>query len=220
MKSKIVKSVIVFLILIGGISVVSKHFDPPQSNVDEKLIQTLQIDAVLSQTFFIYGNISEHFVTGIDNKLFSEGALVPSPFGPMPTGKSAEVTFLIDSWGGYVDLMHSRNALVNRLKEYNIKIKCYIADARSAAYSFAVSSCDKIVLLKGGVMMMHRVSLGDVDIQCPSCKLEDFNMAKLEFKRIKNLSFQEYFDLTRNNKDKYFTEEELLKYGIVDEVLQ
>lgn len=220
MKSKVTKLVLAILILFGVGNIVSSYFDPPESNIQESLIQKLQIDAVANQTFFIFGNLSENFISGIDNKLFSEGALVPGMFGPMPTGKAVEVTLLIDSWGGYVDLMYSRIAMVNRLKEFNVSFKCYVADARSAAYSFVVSSCDKVILLKGGVMMMHRVSLGGSDMQCPSCMVDDFSMSKLEFKNVKGISFKEYFDLTRNNGDKYFTEEELLKYGIVDEVME
>lgn len=220
MKSKVTKLVLAILILFGVGNIASSYFDPPESNIQESLIQKLQIDAVANQTFFIFGNLSENFISGIDNKLFSEGALVLGMFGPMPTGKAVEVTLLIDSWGGYVDLMYNRIAMVNRLKEFNVSFKCYVADARSAAYSFVVSSCDKVILLKGGVMMMHRVSLGGSDMQCPSCKVDDFSMSKLEFKNVKDISFKEYFDLTRNNGDKYFTEEELLKYGIVDEVME
>lgn len=138
---------------------------------------------------------------------------------------SKTIPLLIESGGGSVVKMNEILVYVDKLKKQGYKFKCYVALAASAAFTFTIDACDKITLLENGKMMQHKAYLAPRDGSFKLLNVEtevlSMQMAKREFeKRIKNITFSEYYALTRDGADaKWFDVDELLEYNIIDEVL-
>lgn len=138
---------------------------------------------------------------------------------------SKKVNILVDSGGGSVDKMYEILTYTKSFQAHGYDIVCYVAKAMSAAFTFVMSGCDKIVLLEGGQMMQHKAYYSNRDysvkVLTADTELTSIAMAKLEYKRVKGLSFREYYALTRDGSgDTYLSESELLNYGIIDEVME
>ena len=138
---------------------------------------------------------------------------------------SKKVNILVDSGGGSVDKMYEILTYTKSFQNHGYDIICYVAKAMSAAFTFVLTGCDKVVLLEGGQMMQHKAYYANQDysvkVLTANTELTSIAMAKLEYKRVKGLSFREYYALTRDGSgDTYLSESELLKYGIVDEVME
>lgn len=138
---------------------------------------------------------------------------------------SKKVNILVDSGGGSVDKMYEILTYTKSFQNHGYDIVCYVAKAMSAAFTFVLTGCDKVVLLEGGEMMQHKAYYANRDysvkVLTADTELTSIAMAKMEFKRVKGLSFREYYALTRDGSDDtYLSESELLKYGIIDEVME
>lgn len=135
---------------------------------------------------------------------------------------NTEVVILISSNGGSVSKMFSFIKTFKFLKRRGLKVKCYIGNAKSAAFTFMLSVCDTRILLKGAELAQHPTYLpyGDGKLYTTHTKYSSVEMSDIEAK-VLDIDPKKWYNITRNeSKDKFFTEKEALKYKIVHKVLK
>jgi len=192
--------------------------EKPYSVIDEKAMQEIssEIHITVGQDTFLD---PRGFSQEVSNAMLTEGVWQLSPFGPIWAGDifKKEFTLLIDSNGGSVDVMFQILDSMAELQKRGISFKCYIANAHSAAFTFAVSVCSKAILLRGGQMSQHHAYRRGFGITNDSY-LISLNMAKKEAEALL-MDYREWMKITRKgNDDKIFSVEELKKYNIIQKV--
>jgi len=130
--------------------------------------------------------------------------------------KDQTVNLIINSSGGRVDFGYKLLNFVNFIK-YHLKIKttCYIKEASSMAFTVAISICDKRIALEGIEMMQHPVSVGS-KYYTTSTKIDDILISALEASRL-GIDPKEWRKISKEQGDKFFTKEEMIKYKLIHE---
>lgn len=192
--------------------------EKPYKVVDEQAMVEIanDIDAVVDQYTF---RDPRPFMGKLVDKLVEDKIYVMTPFGMVWAADvfKKEYTLLIDSNGGRVDILFGLLRDMEQLQKRGISFKCYIANAHSAAFTFAVSVCSKAILLRGGQMMQHHAYIPGYGID-NNAYLESLKMAKKEATALL-IDPKEWMRITRKgNDDKLFSVEELKKYNIIQKV--
>ena len=195
-----------------------KVYEKPYNVVDEQAMEEIsnEVHITVGQDTFLD---PRGFSQEVANAMLTEGVWQLSPFGPIWAGDifKKEFTLLIDSNGGSVDVMFQILDSMAELQKRGIHFKCYIANAHSAAFTFAVSVCSKAILLRGGQMSQHHAYRRGFGITNDTY-LISLNMAKKEAAALL-LDYREWMRITRDgNEDKLFSVEELKKYNIIQKV--
>lgn len=133
-----------------------------------------------------------------------------------PDAIGFEVPVIIQSRGGSVEISDSLKMVFKALKENGIKIHCYVGEAQSAAFNILVTSCDKVTAKKGAVLMQHRTGRRVDMEQTPATFRIDTRLSREEANAL-GVSYKEWHNLARGEKDHVFTPEEITKYKLVDE---
>lgn len=126
--------------------------------------------------------------------------------------KQPLLNFFIDTNGGGVvqSLMIIDNML--SLRDIGYQIDCYTVKAYSMGFTL-LQNCSKRIILKGGKLGIHYVSGGSKYVN----RLIDIERAKYEVDKT-GKTVRELIDMRKEDM-KYFTAEEALKEGFVDEVM-
>lgn len=233
MKSKL-KNVSIMFNLVSMLILGFILYSP--SNIDESvnsdLLQKIEseIDVTISGATLSSAEEATKFINKLMSKLFIEGKLSSSPFGVVKNPNSynlpeTQITIFVDSSGGSVELLFNLTEAVESIKDLNIHIECIIANASSATFTLVQSICDTRLLLSKGKLIQHKTYY-PIEGLFKSYKYFDSNstllsikMSNIEAARIgKNAS--EWYKISRENGDKYFTEEEALKYKLIDGIIK
>ena len=123
---------------------------------------------------------------------------------------------IFDSPGGDLEAMNAYIETLSKLRIlYGIRLKCYIYEAMSAAFTIAVTQCNEIYLLKGGKMMTHYAYIKGKGVTISTIH-DTRDMARLESTSL-GIPFEKWFKISRiKGKNKYYTVEEMKKYNIID----
>jgi hypothetical protein len=131
------------------------------------------------------------------------------------------INVVINSPGGAVIIMKDIVKGVNSIKkQLNVYLNCYIIEAHSAAVNFAEESCNKITMVHGGVLGTH---IGSGENSTGNLFFSQSFMYDIFYARnITNVSRDEFVKKAlQNGHDIYlWSEEDALKYKLIDEVLK
>lgn len=134
----------------------------------------------------------------------------------MSTGIKVPVMVGISSGGGYTSFFDYLMLLEKPLRQ--AYIVCTVSKAASMAFTFMINFCDKRIILKDAVIMQHRVYKKTL-----FGKMFDDNSNRLSVKysdmeaKVLGIPKDKWFKISRGKSDKYFTRDELVKYGIATE---
>lgn len=137
--------------------------------------------------------------------------------------KYAETTesidLLLDSPGGSLTILNTHLAYFAKIKQITgVKFICHAASASSAALTFMIVICDKVIATNKSVFIQHFPSFGNGNQDDTSYFLGK-QLAELEMK-VKNLP-EDWFKRTRIlGKDVTLTAKELKELGIVTEIVE
>lgn len=126
--------------------------------------------------------------------------------------KQPVLNFFIDTNGGSVGqgLMIIQNML--SLRKMGYQINCYVVKAYSMGFTL-LQSCSKRIIVKGGKLGVHYAQGMSKYVN----RLVDIKRAKTEVHKT-GKTVRELIDMRKEHM-KYFTAEEALKEGLVDEVM-
>lgn len=133
---------------------------------------------------------------------------------PLLKGKTFNV--IINSPGGRVSVGNNLINYILTVKKYlGIKLVCHIKQASSMAFSLAISICDKRIGLKDVKMLSHPSSYGG-SVQTTTTKMNDIVRNYHEAKAL-NLDPVKWRKISKEQGDKVFTKEEMIKYKLIHE---
>lgn len=225
MISRILKSLFNYILTTGiivgiGLIILGALAKEPVRFSYEDIIK-IKPTAVVDPYTLLNASRTREFQKDLIKNLISKKVIAVHPaFGiiPNPDKTPYPVNIIIDSGGGYVTAGFVLKAFIDKLKDVGIQTRCYVANAQSMAFYLMVTSCDYVVMKKGAVIMQHKVRHSN-DTRSISTKMTDLKMAKDEAAEL-GVDFKEWLEFTRGStEDRVFTEADIKKYGLVDEVM-
>ena len=199
-------------LLLIGIFTFAFNFDfqgkaeEPTTDVTQ-IYELPKIDIVIED--FTLGVASAHYIV----QLKKTGKLSTKYLSYMKNQRrQPSLNLFIDTYGGSFDTgMMIMNSIFS-LRKMGFNIKCYAVKAHSMGFSILQTCTDRIIL-NGGNLAVHNIHGGTKYTN----RLADIERARFETyntgKTVKQL-------VDMRSKDiKYFTAEEALKDGLVDEIL-
>jgi ATP-dependent protease ClpP protease subunit len=220
MLKKVIKTLVGISLIAVAISLgVGESDYEMRSDIEQETIERLHklnLPQLGLNTFLAPGYVQ--YIIGLE--LAKKGKAGFNPFiGFVPQkGKLDEtIDILLESPGGSVGIMYSAINYVARLKKQGVKLRCYVAEAQSAAFTFMITSCHKVIVIKGAKISQHRAfySGAEKQIENVGSRITTLQMNKLEADALK-LPPNVWYAITRKSDLKTFDYEELKKYGIAD----
>lgn len=214
-------------LFVGTVSLVFNG-NTVDKSLDFNVLNKIQnkIDGEVEVGTFLKKEQTDVLLRKVTEMVIRDGKLVPTILGLQRNMNrlhlTTEIGLLIDSNGGSIDLLKYLVGNLQRIKSLNVKFTCYIANAKSSAFTFVQSICDDRILLKNGELMQHEAYFPTSlkgKYKDSSTKLLSIAMAKAEADRI-GMKLSEWYKISRENGDKFFTEEEAKKYKLIDSVLE
>lgn len=169
----------------------------------------------LGHNTFLYPGYVRH-VIGLE--LAKKGQAGFNPFMGFVISRDAKpqnIDVLLESPGGSVGFMYSAISFVKMLNKKGITLTCYVAEAQSAAFTFMVTSCKKVIVIKGAKITQHRAFYPSSEKQLENVgsRITTLQMNKLEADALK-LPPHVWYAITRKSDLKEFSYDELREYGI------
>lgn len=217
------------LMSIGALSLIlGGYFYSTSGYITDKVSSdtirlTGKVDLLLDENAFLHDDFGNKFLFDLERYLKSNVKYinVPSMFKSPIRYFDTELVILVSSNGGSVDILFKMLKLFKLVKRKGLKVKCYVGNAKSAAFTFLVAACDTRIMLKGAELGQHpsyfRSRLGKV--YTTSTKYYSIKMSDIEAEALR-IDKKEWYEFTRvEDKNTNFTEKEALEYGIVHEVI-
>jgi len=161
-------------------------------------------DIIIDDYFFMAGGSAQYVIMSqlmpriLENKL-QETLGVPT--------KPIRVAFM--SGGGMIS-MYDTAMKFKEIKKAHII--CTIGSAQSVAFTYMMQICDERIILPKAEVMTHPVYNGN-NTRTDGTRSITIKHSDGEAK-ILNIDKDKWYDISRNQGDKYYTPTEMLKYGI------
>lgn len=161
-------------------------------------------DIIIDDSFFMMGGSAQYVVMRqlmpliFDNKLKEVLGTHDS---------SIRIAFM--SGGGMVSIYDTAMGFKEIKKAYII---CTIGSAQSVAFTYMMQICDERIILPNAELMTHPVYNGN-NTRTDGTRSITVKHSDGEAKILK-IDRDKWYDISRNQGDKYYTPDEMIKYGI------
>ena len=131
-----------------------------------------------------------------------------------------EVVIINNSPGGYI---YGGMEIANMLKEHDAKVTCYIVGIAASAGSLIAAACDRVVMMKASVAMLHAAhtlaigNANDLLNAAERLEKETASAATIYKERMDDALVDE---IMKGEKDWTFTPQEAVENGFADAIFE
>jgi hypothetical protein len=209
---RLFKLAVTIAAIVGILSLIPNAKVKDISNITYEEIDTLRPNIVVGSYAFY-----SHQAMGKGLKLYIEMAKRAAQFKPLGVDIYGGKTFriYINSRGGRIDVAKDAITYFKRTAaSMKIKFTCYINDAMSAAFTFAMAVCDKRIGLSKINLMTHKSYINGTNTTLT--KILDYDLINLEIESI-GMPFADWRVFSRGKENKYYTRDEMIEYDLIHE---
>lgn len=209
-------------LMFVGVIIAVYHIEIKEKSIKQgkfthQQVEDINPDAILGMATLSHPTITQAFIKKVLKNLKDSGHIDFHPMFGVVGLKKGSIDIIIDSNGGRVDLGMGISSLLQELRDNDIDVNCYVANATSMAFYVMVTNCDKVIATKNVFLMQHRVrySSGEGD----AATLETDNLMSKNEAEALGVDYKEWRALVRGEEDYVFDLQDIIKYKLVDEWL-